>query len=305
MGVCGRNDRRLWIVGAGQIAIFALLTLLFAGSPLRAQSARSAATPAPPATDPLAAPFTFDVASIKPGNPNTRPGNGGFLATGLRITNLPLDLIVLSAYYPPNAGNKLIGMPAWTSKENYSIDARIDEASAPAWLKLNPRQWQIAGRPMLQKLLAERCKLVVHPVPGQVDGYALVIGKSGSRLQPAHPHESYPDGVKNFDPEGGKILNVTASDSNIVTFFNVLIPDLANLIGGMSGSIVADQTSLSGRYDFTIRRQQIPVDAEGKRLSDPQPSDFWDLSGTGLEIRPAKIASENLVIDHIERPSPN
>ncbi|HWG17657.1 MAG TPA: hypothetical protein VN678_07315 [Acidobacteriaceae bacterium] len=47
------------------------------------------------------------------------------------------------------------------------------------------------------------------------------------------------------------------------------------------------------------------MDADGKRISDPQPSDLWDLSGTGLEIKPAKLPSENLVIDHIERPSPN
>jgi uncharacterized protein (TIGR03435 family) len=209
------------------------------------------------------------------------------------------------AYFPLSSrGHQLIGMPAWAMDERYDIVAHIDEATAPAWLHLNARQWQQAGRPMLQQLLAERLKLMAHTVPGEVDGYALVVSKHGSRVQPGKPRETYPDGVKDMDPEGGKVLNPTPSNDNTMSFFNALIPDLAGFVGMTSGNIVVDQTNLTGRYDFTIRRLE-PRDAEGNRIPNLQPSDLWDISATGLELKPAKLPSQDLVIDHIERPSEN
>jgi uncharacterized protein (TIGR03435 family) len=208
------------------------------------------------------------------------------------------------AYFPPFEGHQVIGAPAWANNERYDIVAHIDEATAPSWLKLNGRQQQSAGRPMLRKLLAERCKLIVHTVPTEVDGYALVVSKHGSHLQPAQPRETYPDGVKNLDPEGGKVLNPNPSNNNTMSFFNAHIEDLASMLG-LYGNIIQDQTHLTGRYDFTIRRLEIPQSPDGKPISDLGPSDHWDISGTGLEIKRAKIPSENLVVDHIERPSPN
>jgi uncharacterized protein (TIGR03435 family) len=252
-----------------------------------------------------AAAFAFDAASIRPSASDIRSVGGGFIASGYRVTNFPLAYIVLTAYLPGNDGNQLVGMPDWAYKERYDIVAHIDEATAPSWLKLNGRQMQQAGRPMLQNLLAERCKLVAHTVPAQVDGYALIVSKRGSKLQPAQPRESYPAGVKDLDPEGGKVLSATPANNNTMTFFNVLIPDLASIIGVTSNSVVQDQTNLTGRYDFTIRRLDIPRDVDGTRIANPEPSDFWEISATGLELKRAKLPSQNLVIDHIERPSPN
>jgi uncharacterized protein (TIGR03435 family) len=256
--------------------------------------------------EPPAASFAFDVATIKPSDPGIRGFGGGFVASGYNAVNFPLSEIVLRAYFPYSKGNQLIGVPAWAAQEHYDIVGHIDEATAPSWLKLDPGQRAQAGRPMLQKLLAERCKLVVHTIPSQVDGYALVIGKRGSRLQPAQHRDTYPDGVKNADYEGGKVLPATLFNNNTESFFNASIRDLVNFIGGPpTFSVIQDRTNLIGRYDFTIRRLENPVDADGNRIPDPQPSDLWDISATGLELKRAKLPSQNLVIDHIERPSPN
>jgi uncharacterized protein (TIGR03435 family) len=290
---------------AGRIAVLVPMMFILAGIPLRAQAAASPAALAQQPAEPPAAPFAFDVATIKPSDPNNRNFGGGFIASGYRGVNYPLSYIVLTAYFSAFKGNQLIGMPAWADKEHYDIVGHIDEATAPSWLKLNVRQRQEAGRPMLQQLLAERCKLVVHTVPAQADGYALVVSKRGSQLLPGRPRESYPVGVKNLDPEGGKVLSATPANDNTMSFFNVLLQDLASFIGVTSNSVIQDRTGLTGRYDFTIRRLEIPTDPDGKRIPAPLPSDFWDISATGLELKRAKIPSQNLVIDHIERPSPN
>ena len=252
--------------------------------------------------------LAFDVATIKPSDPDNRNFGGGFVAQGYNAVNFPLSQIVFMAYFPYSKGSQLVGMPAWADEERYDIVAHIDEASAPSWLKLNPRQRQESGRPMLQKLLAERCKLIVHTVPAQVDGYVLVVRKRGSRLQPAQPRESYPDGIKNADFEGGKVLTATRFNNNTMSFFNASIQDLVNMIRRPPElqRRYVDQTNLNpARYDFTIRRLEIQQDPDGKRVPAPLPSDLWDISATGLELKPTKLPSQNLVIDHIERPSPN
>jgi len=297
-----RTCREVRVARSTQFAAFGLIVFLLSGRLMLAQGAGPQPVPASNGVQPETRHLALDVVSIKPGDPNARPGTAGFVADGLHISNYPLGAIVHMAYFQNSRGNELVNMPDWAGKERYDIVGHIDEASAPAWLKLNSRQWQEAGRPMLQKLLVERYKLVAHKVPAQVEGYAVVVGKHGSNLQPAQPRDHYPNGVKDLDPEGGKLL--PASTDGTMTFFNALISDLVTVVGAYSGNIIADQTNLTGRYDFTIRHLN-PVDADGKRISNPQPSDEWDLSGTGLEIKPAKLPSQNLVIDHIERPTPN
>jgi uncharacterized protein (TIGR03435 family) len=307
MGRCGRDDRKLLTAAAGGIAILMPMMLLVAGRPLPAQVA---ATPAPvvltqkPA-ETAAVPFSFDVATFKPTAPDRSYFGGGFDASGYHLTNYTFAGVVFSAYFSLNPsksrGHETIGMPAWAYKEFYDVVAHVDEASAPEWLKLSPTQRQEPGRLMLQKLLADRCKLVAHTVPTQVDGFALVVGRGGSRLIPSKPGATYPADAKSLG-DGAKIVSSSPRGYSTMNFFNASVEQLAELLS-MQWDI-RDQTALTGRYNFTIRRLE-PVDADGKRIADPQPYDLWDISSTGLEIKRAKLPTENLVIDHVERPSAN
>jgi uncharacterized protein (TIGR03435 family) len=256
-----------------------------------------AQTPAQSSPQPV-----FDVVSIKPNNSGSRNIGGGLTATGVRMTNMPLVLIIDMAYFPHFSGNRVVGYPAWVMDEHYDIIAHVDEATAAAWQKLSVGQYQELGRPMLQAVLADRCKLVAHLVPAEVDGYVLVLGKHGVRLTPTKPGEIYPDGALNGG-NGAKVVPASASKDNAIHYYNATVEQMAQLIA--TNWVVKDQTNLPGRYDFVIRPLQMPRDADGKPVSDLQPSDLWDISGTGLDIKPAKIPAQNLVIGHIERPTPN
>jgi uncharacterized protein (TIGR03435 family) len=289
---------------ATRIAVLMPMLFLLAGIPLLAQDAAPAAVLVQQRAETPVTSFAFDVATIKPSDPDNRNFGVGFFGTRYNVINFSLSGIVFTAYFPYSKGNRVIGAPAWADKQDYDIVGHMDEATASSWLKLNRSQQAEAGHLMLQKLLAERCKLIVHTVPSQADGYALVVGKRGSRLQPAQHRDTYPDGAKDIGGDGGKVLPPNQSNNNTATFFNATINDLVRMIGGPY-TVIVDRTNLTGRYDFTIHRLERPRDLDGKPLPDSVLSDLWDIGDTGIEIKPAKIPSENLVIDHIERPSPN
>lgn len=268
------------------------------GLTLFSSSVIFAQTPAQPSPQSV-----FDVVSIKPNNSGTQNLGGGLTSTGARIINMPLVMVIDMAYFPRFKGNRVVGYPAWTLDERYDIIAHVDEATAATWQKLPVRQYQELGRPMLQAILADRCKLVAHLVPAQVDGYALVVGKHGVRLTPTKPGEIYPDGALNAG-DGAKVIPASASHDGTIRYFNATVAQLAQRIS--TNWVIQDQTNLTGRYDFAIHPLQIPRDPDGKStITNPQPYDQWDISDTGLELKPAKIPSQNLVIDHIERPTAN
>jgi uncharacterized protein (TIGR03435 family) len=295
------NDRKLQILAARRIAVLIPILFLLSGMPLRAQGAApppviaepSAATPAPH--------FTFDVVSIKPSGPNTY-GPGAYFKTGYSSIQTPLYWTVFTAYFSsPFKGNKVIGLPAWAQTEPYDINARIDEADIPAWMNLTFAQREEPRHRLLQQLLADRCKLVAHLVPAEVDGYILVVSMHGSLLTPTKPGETYPAGART-GLDGLRVVPSSSENNMTESYFNSSVEQLTQRLSWAWPII--DRTNLTGRYDFTFRRLN-PVDADGKRMDHPEPYDLWDISATGLEIKPAKIPTQNLVIDHIERPSPN
>jgi uncharacterized protein (TIGR03435 family) len=297
----GRNgNRKLLMHGASRIAVLPMMFLL-AGTPLHAQTAAPPPAIAQQPAESPAASFTFDVVSIKPSG--NAYGPGAYFKTGYSSIHTPLYWTVFQAYFSsPFKGNQIIGLPAWAQSEPYDINARIDEADIPAWMNLTYAQREQPRHRLLQQLLMERCKLVAHLVPAEADGYILVVGKGGAHLTPTKPGETYPAGAKD-GWDGAKIVGSSTDNNMTESYFNATMEDFTQRLS--RAWPIIDHTNLTGRYDFTFRRLEIPKGADGERISNPEPYDLWDISGTGLEIKRAKIPTQNLVIDHIERPSPN
>ncbi len=288
---------------AGGVVAVAAVVWVFAGMAAGAQDASPQAVVAKQAVEMPTGSFGFEVATFKPSGPESRQGGGFYPAGYYRVQDYALSWIVGAAYFGFAAnGHDLVGMPRWAEDEHYDVNARFDEASTLAWPKLSRDEQRRTGRMMLQNLLAERCKLVAHTVPTMIDGYVLVVGKGGSRMVETKPGETYPPGARGVG-DGPRTLFSHSGDINTESYFNTTMGSLVERLGAI-GVVIEDRTGLTGHYDFVIRRLN-PVDAEGKRIVRPQPEDVFDLSGTGLEFRRAKIPSENLVVDHIERPSAN
>jgi bla regulator protein BlaR1 len=239
---------------------------------------------------------SFEVASIKPGDPNERRVSlfiqpGGKLTT----TNASLQMMIGFAYDVRN--HQISGGPAWLDSAKFNV-----EAKAPGDIKIPPGPEGAAQlRLMLQSLLAERFKLVVHRETRQQQVYDLVVDKGGLRMKDTNVAPGQPQGL---GMSGRGDLTGTAAP----------VPLLVNFLSQQLGQSVVDKTGLTGRYDFTLKWTPDPGTAAGPRAGDDTapppdtsgPSIFTAVqTDLGLKLQSAKGPVEMLVIDSVEKPDAN
>jgi uncharacterized protein (TIGR03435 family) len=260
-------------------------------------------------------PMAFDVASIRRNVDNVgtcSPDQVQPAQNGFHMTNCPL-LMAVGAAYVPTTGDplgylvqeRILGMPPGLSQERYDIDARIADSDAEAWR--DPAQRTEMLHAMMQTLLAERCNLVVHREMRDKSIYALVVAKNGPKLQAAQPGEveaaraKHPNAV---GVPGGSGVFVRGQANGHIDIYGATTGTLALLLSGPAGRPVVDKTGLTGIYDMHLDMGQAGLAADSS--AEPGPSVFSSVQQQlGLKLEPQKDQVENLIIDHIERPSPN
>lgn len=259
-------------------------------------------------------PLAFDVASIRRNADNIgtcSPGQVQPTANGVHMTNCPL-LMAVGAAYVPTTGDplaylvqeRILGMPPALSRERYNIDARIADADAAAWRDPGQRTQMLHA--MMQTLLTERCGLAVHREMRDKPIYALVIAKNGPKLQPSKAGEvegalaKHPNAV---GVPGGSGVFVRGRANGHIDIYGATTGTLALLLSGPVGRPVVDKTGLTGIYDMHLDMGQgLPAD----NSAEPTASVFSAVQEQlGLKLEPQKDKVENLIIDHIDRPSAN
>ena len=230
---------------------------------------------------------------------------------GFHMTNCPL-LVAVGAAYVPTTGEplgylvqeRIVGMPKELSEERYDIDARISDPDANAWRDTVQRKEMLHA--MMQALLAERCALVVHRQMREKPIYALVVARNGAKLQAAERgkaeaiRETHSDAVK---IPGGSGVFVRGQTNGHIDIYGATTGTLALLLSGPAGRPVVDETGLTGIYDMHLDMGQAGLAADEAGAAGP--SVFSSLQQLGLKLESQKQNVEYLVIDHIERPSPN
>ena len=223
----------------------------------------------------------FDVASIRQIEPPFPTGGGPWTVIHGQFkaaTAWPRGVIAW-AYDVLTA--QVRGGPAWLDSERYDFDARSDQKDA------GPKQVQV----MLQALLADRLKLAVHRETQELQVYTLTIGKNGSKMEVSK------DGFKNY-------INWTGPGQVEFTECNML--GLINVLTGMLGAPVIDQTGLKGQYTFKLEFTDPRLLTAGQPAGESRPDLFTAVQDQiGLKLEGKKAPAEVLIIDHIERPSAN
>jgi uncharacterized protein (TIGR03435 family) len=297
---------RFMVGNAGWLSVSILI--VFGAIYTRPSRARSQQSPD-------AAPsYEYEVASIKPNRSGTNMIRFMFNPSGLSGTNVTLAMLIRTAYGIEE--NQISGGPSWLKSEHYDVDAKMDGATADALHKLAEDQRRVATQHMLQALLADRFKLAVHHDSKELSIYALVVAKSGPKLQQAKPGDTYPNGIKGPDGIGrGGVMRMGRGQ---LTGQALPMSALARLLTGQLGRTVVDKTGLQGDYDFTL--QWTPDESEGASFRGPDtgpqgsapsadssgPSLFTALQEQlGLKLESQNGPVETYVIDHAEKPSEN
>jgi uncharacterized protein (TIGR03435 family) len=283
----------------------------------------------------------FDVASIKQNKAAFGPsgiqprsnfplGPGDMYASNggtFSAVNQPLWVYIMFAYKMTDHEVRSLRkqLPSWALQERYDIEAKSDMKNAT----------KDEMRLMMQSLLAERLKLAVHNESETVPVYTLVLAKPGKLGPKLRPHPANDHSCSNAVPqapspnappsplvpgltsEGFPIVcgGAVGLPSNIsgrldMGYRNVPLKLIAlqmSAAGGLDRPVI-DGTGLDGNYDFAIEfTPQRSTDASSSADVLPEGPTYQQalLEQAGLKLVPQKASVENVVIDHIEHPSPN
>jgi len=165
-------------------------------------------------------------------------------------------------------------------------------------MRLSPRERRRCTSILI---LSERFRLKSHLVSKEALGYELVLIKGG------------PKGMKQTAPGGRE--GIETIDHGDLQYFGTPLNALLMILPQMlQDRPVIDKTGLTGRYDFELKWARdantwLPTGANSvpeAPVDGPRPSIFKALEEElGLKLVPTKMPRKGIVIDHIERPSPN
>jgi len=249
--------------------------------------------PSPPAAlKPMAATAdpTFEVATIKPSN----PGQQGKLFTvrGRQIMTVNTTVGDLVAFAYGVHPRQIVRGPGWLETDKFDIAGEPDIEGVPN---------QAQMRKLVQKLLADRFKLVFHREQQELSIYSLVVGPKGPTLTKS---SADPNGLPSLLFRG--LGSLPASNATMADFATVMQTAVLD-------RPVVDRTGLTGRYDFTLTwtPDETQFASMGIKVPPPPadataPSLFTAVQEQlGLKFEPARGAVDVIVIDGVEHPSPN
>ena len=180
----------------------------------------------------------------------------------LRYSNVTLKDLILNAY---GVKDYQISGPDFIENSRFEIVAKLPSGAAKEQAPV-----------MLQQLLAERFRMTLHREEKDMEAYALVLAKGGSKLQASQAGGRISMGAGHVDAQG-----ITAAN-------------LANVLARIVGRPVSDMTGIVGAVQFKL---------DWEPESEAQaPSIFTAVQEQlGLKLEAQRQQVEVLVIDHVEK----
>jgi uncharacterized protein (TIGR03435 family) len=246
----------------------------------------------------------FEVASVKPSP--TEPPRGitiGRLPPGRwRAGRLTLVQLIGAAYPEYRFEGRVVGGPAWVRKDLFDIEARMDPTITLAEVG-----------PLVGRLLGDRFALRTHVEQRPVDVYLLKMARDDGRLGPQLKRSNSlcveAKTARQVPPRECQGL-LSGSGMNLPTS---QIAEFVQLLAfyGMDRPVL-DRTGLTGHFDFQLRYQCAPFSGPFAGRAGIRPCGTDGLSfftalqeQAGLKLEPAREVVDVLVIDSVERPTPD
>ena len=163
--------------------------------------------------------------------------------------------------------------PLQVGNEAYNIAVQPESGGAVSYEPL---------KPPLRQLLAERFRLATHDESKEVQGYALVFGKGGPKLE------------KNTGAQKQGMYHARGMSAA-----GIALDHLASMLARPAGRPVVNRTGIEGSFDVKLSYADTRV--PGSETSE-LPSVFTAVQEQlGLKPEPQKVVRRVLVVDRCER----
>jgi len=229
----------------------------------------------------------FEVASVKPSNPNggRMEINGFYTYPGGRIVcrGCTLEYLLMEAFDVQSF--QIAGGPAWLQSDRFELEARPPATSKsvnanPMSPKAPPNAEQ---RQMVQALLADRFQLKSHRDTKHGTVYLLFRGSKPLRLEQPK--------VKSDFEFAGFVDGGIAGES-------VSMPTLASRLSRYLDAPVLDKTAIAGQFDFKFVYAQSDY-------SDLTSAILAAMQDIDLKLESSKGPVQTIMIDSAAKPSAN
>ena len=259
--------------------------------------------------------LSYEVATIKPIDAKAADGMVK-LPPGMSLNPLSIRRYIMNAYGAMYAA-QIVGGPDWLSKDAYNIKAKAPDDVEAAFQKMNFSDRGDQTHSMQQSLLADRFHLKAHFETRILPVYELVPAKSGLKITevPAPPERKPADLPTRMSPGDplppGSMMTMLNSNGLRVTNGNAIkMQSLLRILGGMGSPEtgdrpVVDRTGFTGCFDIKDLTWAPLGDATATNTPDAPSLTMALEEKLGLKLIPAKDPVEVLVIDSIDRPSPD
>jgi len=283
------------LAGVGTVAVVV---------PMLAQS-----VPLPSATEPR-----FEVASVKRATETSgkvRVGDQIWTSAGasfkpggaFEAVNATLESIIRLAYGLREF--ETLGAPEWINTDRFDIQARGPQGAVES-----------DGPRRLQSLLSERFALKAHRETRDRPIYALVLARANGSLGPRLRQSQVPStsglGNGQCTPPGPPgPFNMRLCGVTMAQF-------VARYLPMYTGRTIVDRTGLTGGFDLVLDFDTRSIPGVGPagglppapQAGEPAATDAVSIftaleEQLGLKLEPQTAPAEVLVIDHVERPTPN
>ncbi len=253
---------------------------------------------------PPIAPTEFEVADIKPSDPEARDGGFRTMGGGRFVsTNLPVSLLVARAF-PGLSNDQIIGMPSGADAQRFDVNAKT-----AASLGTNPDPETLA--PLVLSLLKDRFGFKYHTEERPLPAYSLVAGKP--KMKKPDP-SSRTHCIRSNAPAG------SPPGTTVMTCQNITMAQFAEQLRGAAQGLnlpPVDATQIDGTWDFTLTwNQRAGMNMGPARPAEGgQPNDVAaasDPSGgytifeavdkqLGLKLEMQKRPVPVIVVDHLDQ----
>jgi len=245
---------------------------------------------------------------VIPGRAQTLPG-GVLRGRGMSVRELVRD-----AYgFRNRAHGEILNFPDWTDQERYDVEARADyEFPLSTAAGLPP-----AAEAALRALLADRFGLTVRTEVQKRRVYELVVHREDGRLGPNlvpskggcrsfFQREPVNTAVQILETPDGEPEPAHPCMTSVGTFGlvveNAPLSDWVKFLAlrPQLDRTVVDRTGLTGNFDIRLEYPRDPDDANLLPAIRPLLE-----AQHGLTLRDAEAPVEILIIERIDRPTPN